>query len=108
MNADSKITFGGKDFDFYDYNDSYSDDYNESCCGDLCVIKSLACTLIHFYSSPLLSGTGSGAGGKWAGCGGTVEEEDGLERYRHFHPTSEHSRHSAAANAALLGCTGSE
>ncbi len=31
MNADSKITFGGKDFDFYtDYNDSYSD---ESCCG---------------------------------------------------------------------------
>ncbi len=33
MNADAKITFGGKDFDFYDYNDSYSDDYNESCCG---------------------------------------------------------------------------
>ncbi len=33
MSADSKITFGGKDFDFYDYNGSYSDDYNESCCG---------------------------------------------------------------------------
>ncbi len=33
MNADSKITFGVKDFDFYDYNDSYSEDYNDSCCG---------------------------------------------------------------------------
>ncbi len=33
MSADAKNTFGVKDFDFYDYNGSYSDDYNDSCCG---------------------------------------------------------------------------
>ncbi|KAF4103342.1 C-X-C chemokine receptor type 3-like [Onychostoma macrolepis] len=36
MNADIKITIGAEDLGFYtDYNDSYSDNYNESCCGGL-------------------------------------------------------------------------
>uniref|UniRef100_A0A8C2FCH7 C-X-C chemokine receptor type 3 n=1 Tax=Cyprinus carpio TaxID=7962 RepID=A0A8C2FCH7_CYPCA len=34
MNANTKITIKAEDFDFYiDYNGSYNENYNESCCG---------------------------------------------------------------------------
>ncbi|XP_058603896.1 C-X-C chemokine receptor type 3-like isoform X1 [Onychostoma macrolepis] len=37
MNADIKITIGAEDLGFFtDYNDSYSESYNESCCRLMC------------------------------------------------------------------------